>query len=284
MRRHRTKLAVLALFLAASLFSFTSPASAVSAGQKCKKAGLTATSKSGGKTVVLTCTKVGKKLLWVKMPTRTTTTVSVTTTTTVPNCLQSGPCVVGSKGPGGGIVFYVATTPFTATGTTCNTACLYLEAAPNTWNGSRADPSSNWATRYVGCYDASDALTMCIGGSIYPAASAAASRIAATAIGMGMANTNAIVARHVGVDTSTYAAGMADALTFGGQSDWFLPSTDELNAMYTQKSAVGGFDTWYYTSSSESIAHIFRVQHFDDGFHNIVAKSGGVKVRPIRAF
>ena len=82
MRRHGTKPVVFALLLAVSLLSVAGPASAVSGGQTCKKAGLTATNKSGGKTVVFTCTKVRKKLLWVVMPTRPTTTVPVTTTTT----------------------------------------------------------------------------------------------------------------------------------------------------------------------------------------------------------
>jgi len=83
-----TKPIVLVVFLAASLLSIASPASAVGSGQACKKVGLTATSKSGGKTVKFLCTKVGKKLLWVKTPTTTvpltpTTTIAPTTTTTV---------------------------------------------------------------------------------------------------------------------------------------------------------------------------------------------------------
>jgi len=80
MSRHRVIPVVLALLLAVSLLSVAGPVSAASSGQKCKKAGLTATSKSGGKTVRLTCNKVGKRLLWKVMPT-TTTTIAPTTTT-----------------------------------------------------------------------------------------------------------------------------------------------------------------------------------------------------------
>jgi len=67
MRRHRVVPVVLTLLLAVSLLSVAGPASAASSGQKCKKTGLTATSKSGKKTTYLLCTKVGKKLLWVKI-------------------------------------------------------------------------------------------------------------------------------------------------------------------------------------------------------------------------
>jgi len=88
MRRRWTKLAVLTLFLVASLFSISSPALAASSGQACKKAGLTTTSKSGGKKVMLTCAKVGKKLVWVKIPT-TTTTIALKETVSQSNARRS---------------------------------------------------------------------------------------------------------------------------------------------------------------------------------------------------
>jgi len=122
--------------------------------------------------------------------------------------------------------------------------------------------------------------------SIYLAASATASRTAATAIGMGMANTTAIVARHVGVDTSTYAAGMADALTFGGQSDWFLPSKDELE-MYIQKTTVGGFVAGIYWSSSEVYHELsMRWLSYAWGRGRFADQPKAVNsyVRPVRAF
>jgi len=60
MRRHWTKPVVLALFLAASLFSFTSPASAVSAGQACSKLGRV----TGPVAKLFVCTIEGKKRVW----------------------------------------------------------------------------------------------------------------------------------------------------------------------------------------------------------------------------
>jgi hypothetical protein len=205
-----------------------------------------------------------------------------TTTTVALTCATGGTCVLGNTGPGGGIVFYVGS--FTASGTACNTTCRYLEAAPNTWSGGTADPTNVWATAYAGCYGASDVLTSCQTASIYLAADVAASRTAATAIGMGMANTNAIVARHTGVLASTYAAGMVDSLTFGTKSDWFLPSKDELNQLYTQKTRVGGFATDYYWSSSETNANPAWLQLFLYGNQDIISKATTYYVRPVRAF
>lgn len=51
------------------LFGTQISVSAFRDGQKYKEGSLTATSKSGTKTAVLSCTKVGKKLLWVKIST-----------------------------------------------------------------------------------------------------------------------------------------------------------------------------------------------------------------------
>jgi hypothetical protein len=48
-------------------------------------------------------------------------------------CATGGPCVVGDTGPGGGKVFFVSASTFTATGTIRNTQCKYLEAAPAGW-------------------------------------------------------------------------------------------------------------------------------------------------------
>jgi len=331
MRRHRTKLAVLALFLAASLLSMAGPASAASSGQACKKAGVTATSKSGTKTTYLLCAKVGKKLLWVDTKPPATTTVPVFgggSCTRVGNvswfyadwgyidllcakvgtkklwvevapkqhytCNASGirnppsssSCQVGDSGPGGGIVFYVAVTPFTATGTTCNTACRYLETVSKSWEDPVVGfPSLPWATTFAGCYGTSDAAASCLTASIYLSASATASRTAAKTVGMGMTNTTAIVARHAGVAPSTYAAGLADALTFGGKSDWYLPSEEELKQLERAKGIWGGRSGYYWSSSEEiHVAYPSYVQFGNANNWPPTGKAGLLYVRPIRAF
>ena len=61
---------------------------------------------------------------------------------------------------------------------------------------------------------------------------------------------------------------MAKAYAGGGYTDWFLPSKDELNLMYTNKATInttatanGGssFSSSWYWSSTESIV-VIRVE------------------------
>ena len=44
-------------------------------------------------------------------------------------CALGGTCVVGDKGPGGGVVFFVSSSTFSAS-SACGSGCRYLEAAP----------------------------------------------------------------------------------------------------------------------------------------------------------
>jgi len=73
-------------------------------------------------------------------------------------------------------------------------------------------------------------------------------------IGTGQSNTTIIVT-WLNIHSETdCAAQLCDALGYGGYSDWFLPSKDELNLMYTNLKVygVGGFVDTYYWNSSES--------------------------------
>ena len=107
-----------------------------------------------------------------------------------------------------------------------------------------------------------------------------------TAVGAGEQNTEDIIEY---LETgSTYAAQLCDGLTCGGYSDWFLPSKDELNLMYTNlhEAGLGGFTSYYYWSSSEYSSYYAWLQYFPDGYqyylnakHNIRAR-----VRAVRAF
>jgi hypothetical protein len=53
-------------------------------------------------------------------------------------CVVGGSCPLGSKGPGGGIVFYDAGSK--------QSWGRYLEVAPSGWSGSTLDPKASWCT------------------------------------------------------------------------------------------------------------------------------------------
>ena len=104
----------------------------------------------------------------------------------------------------------------------------------------------------------------------------------ATAIGTGNANTNTIVAKQGAGD---YAAKFCSDLVLGGYSDWYLPSKDELNILYLNRVAIGGFNTWNYWSSSQNSEFDAWLQSFGTGVQTcIYAKNYATVVRAVRAF
>ena len=87
------------------------------------------------------------------------------------------------------------------------------------------------------------------------------------------------------------AANEATAYSGGGYDDWFLPSKDELNAMYTYMLVMTsgmlptyGFENGNYWSSSQFDSTDARTQNFDNGEESPGLKVFEVRVRPIRAF
>ena len=102
-----------------------------------------------------------------------------------------------------------------------------------------------------------------------------------TAIGTGQANTTAIVTIQ---GAGSYAAQLCNDLTVGSYSDWFLPSKDELDKLYTNRVAIGGFADYTYWSSSEIIAANAWCQVFSNGLQASSFKSGTYRVRAVRAF
>jgi hypothetical protein len=205
-------------------------------------------------------------------------------------CATGGTCIVGNTGPGGGIVFYVHASGTFFCGATRSQTCKYLEVAPNTWSGGTSDPSKLWA---ISTYSTTDIISITDDSSAYNNV---------LGIGLGYKNSLAIVGQ--GNDTTT-AAGSARAYGGGSQSDWYLPTTAELNllcqwardvaqsvttactggTLNTGTGASGGFSNNFYWSSSESGASGAHDQFFADGFQGTYPKrfSSDV-VRPIRAF
>ena len=113
-----------------------------------------------------------------------------------------------------------------------------------------------------------------------------------TAIKTGQTNTTAIIADQGATETD-YAAGLAKAYTGGDYSDWFLPSQDELNQMYTNKAAInttalanGGSDfvDFLYWSSTEAGSNDAWYLSFNSGAQGYDLKSYAVHARAVRAF
>ena len=216
-------------------------------------------------------------------------TASATTPAAPATCATGGACVVGGTGPGGGIVFYVQATGTFACGATLASQCKYLEVAPNTWNGGVADPTKLWA---VFANNASDIATI---------ANDPPPIINAQVIGLGYQNSEAIVNQ---VNNTTTAAGAARAYTGGSKSDWYLPTTAELNllcqwarnvaqsvttlcaggTLNTGTGASGGFSSYYYWSSSENVSIVAWAQGCLKSYQPNFFKDTTLSVRPVRAF
>ncbi len=170
----------------------------------------------------------------------------------------NGKCEIGNKGPGGGIVFYVAPTP--------QSWGQYLEVAPATWNGTSTDPEALWC-------DVRDVFLVSAAGD------PELKKLIGYEIGKGRSNTQLMSAY-----CKSGAANLASAYRGGGKSDWFLPSKDELNQMYVNKTTIGDFATDYYWSSSVYNAPYAWFQNFGTGIQNLNLKNLAHSVRPVRSF
>jgi TolB-like protein len=107
-----------------------------------------------------------------------------------------------------------------------------------------------------------------------------------TSLGTGKKNTEIIVAFLRQTGERNTAAQICDALVFDGFDDWFLPSKDELNLMYTnlKKNGIGNFQNALYWSSSQVNANYSWYQYFSDGSQYNDGKPYPGCVRAVRAF
>jgi hypothetical protein len=160
---------------------------------------------------------------------------------------------IGDVGPGGGLVFL-------------KSAGLTYEMAPRTWSGAPADPALKW------CDDADSDVVGAMG----------------TAIGSGATNTTAMMT----ACPSGGAGNLARSYNGGGLTDWFLPSKDEMNALYSYRSSIIDTDTFgfadanYWTSSQFNTPFAWA-QFFVNGSQATGGKDTvdpATRVRPIRAF
>ena len=207
---------------------------------------------------------------------------------------------VGDRGPGGGIVYYVAASNFTSTGSTCNTTCRYLEVAPATWQSAGISVANDTY------YQMSDNITVATGQNTVTAGteSGFVGEKFNWKIGQGFYNTSVMK-----VSGATSAV-QAKVLAYAGGStagQWFLPSMNELNELckYARGQTTGvltvactsggtlksgtandlaGFGGDYYWASSEIDAANVRRVYFGTGAQYSTRKNDTNLVRPVRAF
>ena len=153
-------------------------------------------------------------------------------------------------GPAGGYIFYDKGS--------YSDGWRYLEAAP---------VSTEWTDEKWGSYGT------LIGGT-------------GAGIGIGQSNTTTIVTWLNSHSETSCAAQLCDALTIEGYSDWFLPSLDELNLMYTNLKCfgVGDFTDRAYWSSTEYDANNAQRNLFSIGYQRYNDKRSTFSVRAVRAF
>ena len=114
---------------------------------------------------------------------------------------------------------------------------------------------------------------------------------AGTAIGTGAANTTAILSH---CTTTGIAAYLCHNYTGGGFTDWYLPSKDELNQFYVNRTAIAtgaslasgnGFVTSNYWCSSENASVFAWYQTFLTGAQTTTLfKNSAMLVRAARSF
>ena len=106
------------------------------------------------------------------------------------------------------------------------------------------------------------------------------------AIGDGLANTIAIINSQG--NTGSYAAKLCRDYVGGGYTDWYLPSRNELNVLFLNKTLVTGFAGNTYWSSSEASffynAFVQDINYIPNGGQYAPPKYSTFYVRAIRAF
>ena len=231
----------------------------------------TATSTPGSVTATLTQSGSGTFTV-TGLTTGTAYTFTVTATNPAGASTPSGPSgsvtpvvyIVGDTGPGGGKIFYVASTPFTC-GPTLSDSCTYLEASPNKvmkqWCPGPVGVAAPWGTM-------SDSVTS-------PAFS--------SAIGAGYWNTQKMLAG------CTWGLAYDMTASYGGKSDWYLPSRGEWNAMWAARANLSGYfvSTEGYMASEESSATWAHEMAGSSGGWMTYTKTGlnaNIFGRQIRAF
>jgi hypothetical protein len=164
---------------------------------------------------------------------------------------------LGDTGPGGGKIFYRLEAGFPQYmhfDDTVGTTRHYLEAAPDNMPTTLAWASSEYTATNISSIN------------VY--------------IGEGRLNTTVILA----ADADAPAAKACNDYSNAGKTDWFLPSYDELQELYTNRNSVGNMGTDEYWSSSQYGSTQAQAVRFINGWSINYTKSTDSNVRAVRAF
>ena len=182
-----------------------------------------------------------------------------------------------------------------ASATTLHSATVNVGGVSEQWDVTTGnDPCSGSPSVGTTCADGSIYAGTTVGGvALYAApADETGTKVWATvyqnnpgarSLSDGQANHEVIVTNRT---LSQYPAIEAcedlNAANYLGYDDWYLPAKDELNVLYGNKQAIGGFGTGRYWSSSEGDNVKARSQRFDVGNRLNGNKSGTYAVRCVR--
>ena len=103
----------------------------------------------------------------------------------------------------------------------------------------------------------------------------------ATSMNNGRSNTLSAYTQNT---SATSAIQICYELNQGGYQDWYLPAKDELDCLYQNRTAINGFVSGNYWSSTEVNATDAWFQYFLDGSQANSNKSNPIRVRCVRAF
>ena len=199
---------------------------------------------------------------------------------------------IGDTGPAGGYIFYKADSVQTSTyvdsnGNTVEYQWQYLEAAP---------ANAFTSTVVFGYYRPSGTNTTVLSNldtSITKDDHSTYNGNAA--VGQGRLNTSLLVnamgsavysSSSGTATTATYAAKLCDDYTYGGYSDWFLPSIEELRYMYENlySKSIGTWSGVYWSSTEFSGSYSWYYNFRYDDVNYYSRSYYGYCVRAVRAF
>ena len=187
---------------------------------------------------------------------------------------------IGATGPAGGYVFY---------------DCDADNDETNDGAGSDGLVSDVCGWRYLETTSADpESPNICFG--YYRESDSSSNKKVGTSrsLGSGKENTEKLVAamgdevysKSTGSDkTTNYAAKFCYEYSAGGKDDWFLPSIEEVELMYTNLylAELGGF-SWTYCSSSEWNEYQVYCKVFKTNNSTDISRNNTGIVRPVRAF